>query len=78
MIKDFETFVYIIPFHNELGITFIWNVFLYSDLHKFSELKRQSFVRPENRTASHETETLVLPGRLVRFTSRKAEAKGGR
>ena len=39
MIKDFETFVYIIPFHNELGITFIWNVFLYSDLHKFSELK---------------------------------------
>ena len=41
-------------------------------------MKRQSFVRPENRTASHETETLVLPGRLVRFTSRKAEAKGGR
>ena len=41
-------------------------------------MKRQSFVWPEDKTVSHETETLVLPGRLVRFTSRKAEAKGGR
>ena len=39
MIKDSETFIYIIPFHNEFGITFIWNVFLHCDLHKFSELK---------------------------------------
>ena len=38
MIKDSETFIYIIPFHNEFGITFIWNV-LHCDLHKFSELK---------------------------------------
>ena len=39
MIKDSETFIYIIPFHNEFGITFILNVFLVCDLHKFSELK---------------------------------------
>ena len=39
MIKDSETFIYIIPFHNEFGITFILSVFLICDLHKFSELK---------------------------------------
>ena len=38
MIKDSETFIYIMPFQNEFGITFIWNVFLHCDLHKFSEL----------------------------------------
>ena len=44
MIKDSETFIYIIPFHNEFGITFIWNVFLHCDLHKFSELKKARIV----------------------------------